>query len=415
MKPEKEDEPKEILLGKVFFVCAGISALSAWNGVITALDYFDDQYQGRDVFFEFPIPFNISKIVAPAILFGYSNALSLKKRTLFGLVGTIFLMISLPLIAQYVSTDISYYIMSPILYLLGTLNCLFESSMTGLATILPAKYISLYFMGTGFCGLFTALLRMICLAIFSGSSKKSLSYSTMLFFSAACIFNTITLFLYFQFKKTPYCKFFLGRFLKSIRESFRPPSGIEQLLDHHTPHEPKSISSEWRLTWKASTKIAPLPLTMIILYVQTISMYPSISMTRKISFLDKSWSPLVLITTYNLFDTIGKYIADFRSIYGRCSIFTMVFLRFVFYPIFLAMTLEEYIPIITADWFHLLAMALFAVSNGIGTTALLTFAQESSEVVYREKTGFVMIFGLYIGMVIGSTFTAALFQGLPFV
>ena len=58
--------------------------------------------------------------------------------------------------------------------------------------------------------------------------------------------------------------------------------------------------------------------------------------------------------------------------------------------------------VITGDWFSILNMALFAITNGYNSTLLMIYGPMMAKEEHREKAGIIMGFNLVGGIFFGA-------------
>ena len=97
-------------------------------------------------------------------------------------------------------------------------------------------------------------------------------------------------------------------------------------------------------------------------------MFPGEALKKKLEFANDSWSPLLIISVYNISDTVGKLLAS-PSIFlnGPLSIIGF-FIRWIFVistiVIGTGYKVPSYLSFIHEDWAALLNMFLVGTTNG---------------------------------------------------
>jgi hypothetical protein len=151
-------------------------------------------------------------------------------------------------------------------------------------------------------------------------------------------------------------------------------------------------------------KIWDLDLLVIYLYIVTFTLYPNASINQKVF----DWSPPFSINTvifvYNIFDTLGRILVgkikpskklNTIVILGRSFLlFTVVFNYYCQDGLEWNSTLTTILLFIN--------MAIFASTNGIGTTLCFALAPNEVEDKYKGQAGISISFFLIIGIFIGS-------------
>lgn len=66
-------------------------------------------------------------------------------------------------------------------------------------------------------------------------------------------------------------------------------------------------------------------------FVITFTLFPGPSLDKTFDDLEVSWSVLIMITSYNIGDTVGKYTAGINGAFNRYSLFFIFFARLLFF------------------------------------------------------------------------------------
>ena len=111
---------------------------------------------------------------------------------------------------------------------------------------------------------------------------------------------------------------------------------------------------------------------LIFVYLFTNSVFPGVAVQAHLDFYNSlggnrdAWYQLTMVTTYNLFDTIGCELVNRWRICGKNTVWIPIALRgvFVFTMIWIGLDDKEPAWLFQSDWFRLLNMALFSLSNG---------------------------------------------------
>jgi len=109
-----------------------------------------------------------------------------------------------------------------------------------------------------------------------------------------------------------------------------------------------------------------------------------------------------MITTFNLFDFIGRNSAGFYI--PRKNILWAVTLgRFLFWGTFILVA-ESVSPswLFEGTWFKFLNMAIYAFSNGYSSTCLMILGPSQVEGKMKDIAGYTMATGLVTGIFSGT-------------
>ena len=140
-----------------------------WNAVLTALDFFEENFPDYKPSFVFGLTLN-----APNFFFNFvgifaARYISLTVRFIAGLIAVFALTILMPFITKYMEQDTAWAIIIIVIVLLGVANSFVQGGAFGFAGMFPFKYTGGVMLGNGFSGLSVNIIRMILLAIFPPS------------------------------------------------------------------------------------------------------------------------------------------------------------------------------------------------------------------------------------------------------
>lgn len=122
--------------------------------------------------------------------------------------------------------------------------------------------------------------------------------------------------------------------------------------------------------------------------------------------LKGAWSALILITVFNVLDTIGRWLAGQK--FGQGSdrfVLILTSIRLIFIATFLLIALDvspAWLFGIDADWFKLINMILFAFTNGYCSTQCAIKAPSRASDDSKESVGTLIGLFLTLGIFLGS-------------
>ena len=410
-------------IAKLNFTCSGIGALIGWNSILTALDYFGDKFP-YNVSFLFGIPLFISTNIFSYLIYLIARYLSLNARIIGGLLLMVVVLIFMPILAEIWPNDTGFALIMILIFIQGMANSIMQGSAVSLASMFPYECLSKYFTGTGIAGTTICLLRMLMLWCFGSEDHDGILIGTIVYFTISASFLIFTLTTHVIFKKTEFCKFYLKQAKGNKQQSPEVELSAQDnlsgpLLIASNNGQPAEDSIEikevykhdWKFIWKVFKKIWVFPVLVFTIYVQTFMMFPGVSLEKEMNGLSKAWNSTILIFTFNIFDTLGKYFSAKRSWYSKRSTIFFVLSRFLFYVFYLLMASSDNITVISDDWFAIVNMALFAGLNGFTTSCAMILAPEECENEEKETVGFLMTHPLYLGIMIGSLLALS-FEGI---
>eukprot|EP00878_Enallax_costatus_P041711 GHUV01048574.1.p2 GENE.GHUV01048574.1~~GHUV01048574.1.p2 ORF type:complete len:146 (+),score=28.65 GHUV01048574.1:584-1021(+) len=137
---------------------------------------------------------------------------------------------------------------------------------------------------------------------------------------------------------------------------------------------------------------------MFLVYVITLSIFPGVLAEDMKSEKLGSWYPIILITTFNISDLVGKNIPFCGLAPQPSTLLALSVLRVVFVPAFLlAGKYASGVAVLMAA----LTVSL-GFSNGFLTALLMTLAPASVEIQEAGLVENVMVFSLVAGLTVGA-------------
>ena len=423
----KEQSPDSF--GLIYFTVQGMATLIAWSAILTSIDYFDDKFPEFSVNFIFPIAIFVANIFISINMVKIQEMLSLNIRVALclGLMGlTLFIV---PIEADLLSnTTVGFVCILGILFILGSFNTIKQASIAGLAGIFPFAYMARFVLGTGLAGLMINFLRIIILLVLGSeaNTNKGQIIEILVYFGCSGLFLALCIYLHYKFIKTELYLSYLKVEQKEVNDSIILVEDNENInVNVNINQKESSISinkealvkkdfieiNSFKRLYQVFVDIIYYALFMILIYIQTFMMFPGVMLLKTMTILDPTWKTVLLVTTFNSFDCLGKILANYRNLYNKYSIGILAVGRLAFFLPYILMAMNGNNPIINDDWFAFVNSALFAVTNGFCTASLFILGPASVPDHKKEIAGFVMAFSLQIGVVIGS-FSALSLQQL---
>ena len=117
--------------------------------------------------------------------------------------------------------------------------------------------------------------------------------------------------------------------------------------------------------WETAKAIHPYPLFIGLDFVMTFMLFPALTFEKKMD-MNITWSILIFNLMYNIGDTVGKVLGDFRSSFNHLSIFFTFLARLYFYysiPIMDSHAAQNDI-LLNNYGFPFFNQLIFAITNG---------------------------------------------------
>ena len=128
--------------------------------------------------------------------------------------------------------------------------------------------------------------------------------------------------------------------------------------------------SYFRILVNTGKSIFPYHILIFGNYIMTFLVFPNLTVNKKYDDLDFVWSSLIFFFMYNLGDTLGKFLCDYRWTFNSYSLIYMFTSRAYFVVVIplLATSIFNDDSLINNYIFPYLVQFLFAFTNGIVTS-----------------------------------------------
>ncbi|EAS00442.1 equilibrative nucleoside transporter family protein (macronuclear) [Tetrahymena thermophila SB210] len=398
---------------KITFILLGIASLIGWNAILTALSFFSTYYPkdeyGGDVSFLFPIPLFFGNFIWGLLVPKLGEFISLTKRISLCLAAICVFMICLPLITIGLQNKAGFALCLICTFIIGSFNSIAQNSCIGLASQVDGSLTGLYWVSTGISGLTMNAANAITLASF-GDSDDGLKIGTIIYFAIAVIITLLAIWSQIAFVKSDYYLDIKKQHEESGQDNEEDNTVSAISGEEETPlvGKKKSIGEQLKAYGNkilSGIKLARfVPFFIYLIYVQTFMLFPGVSVFSKPSYtyLPGSWPTLVMLTTYNVGDIIGKYICNFKF-YNIPILYGVVISRFVFFVTFLMTMHQPDNSFFSNDAFAYVNMLLFAITNGFCTGGLMFLGPtRGNNKKQAELIAFINSFSLTFGIACGS-------------
>ena len=304
--------------------------------------------------------------------------------------------------------------------LMGFINALASGGSFSYAGQFPLDMIVFFTVGQGLSALLMNVLEYIVLAsVHINDVKKEYIVRAWIFFSVAIFILVVCLFFLFYSYRNEYCKYYLNKADNTTSFSNKkepvmlsvisPDENSEQEKDYK--EQIKTINEEENEVKSEPTflyvfkKIWYYDFLACFIYIITFALFPTVSIDQKI-FEIGEYNSVTVITIYNVFDTIGRYLVRFLKqssilnsiiIFGRSILlFTLIFNDYLQQN----NTNETFTSI-----FLMVNVGILGLTNGIGATLTFGLASDIAEDEIKKQTGgsigFFSILGIFLGSTLG--------------
>ena len=402
-----KDEQINTKIATYYFLFLGGGSLVSWNAILNSLDYFSHKFPTHSVTFNFPVAVYLAQFLSSLVVTKLSDRLPLNMR----IIGT-FTVISvvlaiLPVEAALLKeTEIGFMILMGLLFILGTCNNICMSSLTGLSSQLPGQYSAYIFLGTSLLGLSLSLLRELSSYLFSGSQGSNIS--VLFFFGVAAVYIIGCIILQTVFVRSEFYRHYLLNEKMEMIDSDHEASLLSETDGGYVEEElPKNFAT----FFKVFGEVKFTTLLLILSCIQLFAVFPGVILKKPMPGVEDDSKVVLVNLVFNVAQTFGKLIGKYRKYYTVGSVFAVVMLRFAVIAVILLQAITTKVPIVNTVWFGFVTTGLYGLIHGFVIVALTVLGPERVSLEKKEVVGHVAVFGINIGVLIG-TFTALPFKNI---
>uniref|UniRef100_A0A8B9U6M4 Solute carrier family 29 member 1 (Augustine blood group) n=1 Tax=Anas zonorhyncha TaxID=75864 RepID=A0A8B9U6M4_9AVES len=245
---------------------------------------------------------------------------------------------------------------------INSFGAILQSSLFGLAGLLPANYTAPIMSGQGLAGIFAALAMIFSIAIGAQQPESYIGY-----FTTACVAILLAIFSYILLPRTVR--------LRLLGGEPRP---------HSTPAlVPASLHLLGTNLFLSSPQLWLMAVSVCAVFTVTIGVFPAITAKVHTSLGEENeWGlyfiPVSCFLMFNVFDWAGRSLTALFTWPGKdsCLLPVLVFLRIVFIPLFMLCNVQprHYLPVFFShDAWYIIFMIFFSISNGYLASLCMCF------------------------------------------
>jgi len=325
------------------------------------------------------------------------------------------LMAVIPFIGTYTPSGVGFGIVSVCVFLSGCCFGISNASAYGLAALLPKKYNAAMVLGSSAGGVMINIIRIICLASFP-LDKSGIETSTTIYFLVVAALIAVGILCHSLTMAHPMVQRAIVK--GAAREARRKTSvmmGNEEAAAATglaTGLRTASINEgdkpiEATTTWQFIKDVGPFVFWGWLAFGISFTVYPGVAVATTDQYLPYSWLVILLVTTRNLSDTVGKKMTEYwfpsKTV---CWIISMS--RFIFIATFILIASDDpRVPpgeLFNSTWFKFFNMWMFSLTNGFMLSMSATMAPSNVHPLWKnacgKATGTSFIYGGFCGSLI---------------
>ena len=437
MEEQAIEPPRRSCGTQLIFILYGVASLLGWNALLTKLDFFSYFLKGMNPSVSFSFLNFILNILFLFLLIIKENLFSLKFQLIGGIIGSIFFLIAIPLTTMFLPKDslVNYLVTGGLVVLMGFINALASGGFFNFVSYFPLDLIVSFSAGQGFSGIALNVLEYIVLLALKGDEEKMIIIRAWIFFGISSVILVVCLILVLLNYNSEFTRHYLNKI--NIEQSNDIPEGSlvekdtllneeeqgiinDQANNKEEKEKEKDKSNQENKEEnieekkKASSggcssfvvifkKIWDLNLLMAYIYIVTFALFPGASIGQNLFNL-KEFNSITVITIYNAFDTVGRYLV---KVLPKTKLFNAIIIlgrSILLFTLVFNWYCQDNLnmPLWSTSILLILNVALLAVTNGIGTTLTFGIAPETVEDEYKGLAGTSLSFFVIVGIFLGS-------------
>ena len=393
------------------FVLFGIASLLAWNAILTELNFFNTFIKQLNPFVTISFLNFAPNIILQFILLYKKNLFKIENQLIFALVASIILLMGIPMSVILLESQkvLNLFVTIILFLIMGLVNALISSGFFSFASLFPLEMIIALSTGQGFAGIILNIIKYIILLILPtikmGERKKEI-LTGVIFFSISAAILIVCLIIFICSLKTDYFYYYLYN-KKSVRISKILEDEGERSYENNDETEgltEYNLEESQKITFIGMFKLLyDINLLCVFIYIVTFALYPvSINKIRLFSLKEGDYNLNTILTIYNFFDTLGRYLVSKVTPTKKLAYFSSL-IRAIFLATFILGNYfqDRYNQIFTSI-FIIINVTLFALTNGIGTTLCFGIAPTLVKDELKGQAGASVSFFTIVGIFLGA-------------
>ena len=402
---EDSDVPQARFSTKVIFTFFGLSSLLGFNVLLTEMNFFDNYLSEMNPSLVFNFLNYVLNIPFQFLLLWKKDFLSLKTQLIIALVGSIIFLILIPLSTMTlgVNTKANKIVTGGLVLLMGFINALCSGGFYNLVSNFPLEMIVILTTCQAISGIVLNVIQYIIL--WSSGDGGDIVIQAWIFFGISILIIAISLFFLLISFNNEYFQYYLnkskykdaGDANNSLLEGETQPDDQFGIVQDKTPEKKGWFMELFKKIWD-------LDLLVVYLYIVTFALYPNASINQKVFEWSPPYSINTVIFVYNIFDTLGRVLVGKITPSKKLNTIVILGRSFLLFTVVFNYYCQDGLgwdPTLTTILLFI-NMAIFASTNGIGTTLCFALAPNEVEDKYKGQAGISISFFLIIGIFLGS-------------
>ena len=426
-QPSLTSREARFVYGIVLF--QGFGLLISWNAILNVIPYFQDMYGESSTSFYLTSAYVYPQLPVLLLVTLYGHKVPFTLRICFSLTVMTVLMALLPALAP-----LGMWYSLTLMFINGVATAILQPSMMGFTSMFPPAYNQAVMFGQGVSGVVACVANIVVQA----ALPNSVDASAKVYFgaSAASIAACLLTFLYIL--RLDFTQYFVRKAMGHSSGSSNSDgdsdvsggspaaaaatigdSDDDLALELETGAESEErglVSSSNNHDGPAPSQVSKLAVlkkvwlmavTVWLVFTMTFMVFPGVapySIDFKNSWgslhISNNWWGIVLLTVFNCFDTIGRFLPSKVQLLKGKPLFAASVLRLLLLPAFMGAALRW------AGWmddtYAFVVMAVFSITNGYFASLAMMQGPMGVASTEREAAGFVLALFLQFGIFTGS-------------
>lgn len=401
-------DPSIVWQGHLIYVLlAAGSTLPFWTFIV-AVDYFQFLYPGMHIIRLFIFAYYLPWLVVFLLVASFWREASAWIKITVGLSISIVMLVLIPVVNGVFIGDegnlATFWVTLVAVAICGCADSVSQITLAGIASELPVSFSKAYCDGATASGVFVFIVRIIIKASFS-SSGKGLRIGGIVYFSVAALFLVLVIAVFAYVHSMPEMDYYNSLGLGSFE--------VVRLLIENEDSVTIEVSSgaaiatvaagrsnaAQPLHWnRVMNKTKILSIAMFITPCITLSIFPGL-LAEDLSNLDYlgSYSPLLLLGTYIIFDLVGRLILASTMPERHSTVFGTAWIRLLLVGLFIVAY------VFYSSFILLLVLtAILGVSNGYVIATITVINPRAVTPDLKETAGILNALMMNLGILVGA-------------
>lgn len=378
--------------------CLGVVGTLTFNTYLSSTDLFSYLFPGSycpNVYFQ--VPYDMACCIINLFNAPISAVLSSKTRIGYFSVGlSLQIALFICLIIVFRDSPFGFGIFLGLIFINTLFAALIQASGYEYSVIMGKNFTIYTVFGMGCGSLIVNSFRALCLLI----DPEGIILQAVVFYGfTVAILTYIGLSQILYAEKNDFTLYHKVKLEEQIRE---------ELVNTHEEQEmvitQKLMAQTLKVIWFEVFSV-------FFVFAVTLGIFPTLAISNKLSFLDESWSSLVIVIMFNLGDSIGRIMAKpILKVTSDSLLNILVYSRVLFFPAFVCIKYVGAGPLF--DGLRIGLTLLLGGTSGLAVSLLFVRTPNKSKVLPHMKSAasFLNMMFLFLGMLGGGLITIPINQ-----